>query len=245
MTGTIRAGVGGWTYPPWRGVFYPAGLPQKRELEFLSRAMTTIEINGTFYSAFKPADFARWRDAVPDRFMFSMKASRYCTNRRNLAEAADAIGRFVSQGIAELREKLGPINWQFAATKKFDPGEFEAFLALLPKQAGDLPLRHALEPRHPTFDCKEFVDLARRFGCAITFADSDKYPCIDRSTADFTYARLMRTRDELETGYSDADLEGFVRRARKWAGRGDVFVYFIAGAKLRAPAAATTFLGRL
>lgn len=243
--GSIRVGTGGWNYAPWRGVFYPPGLPQKRELEFLSRALNSVEINGTFYSAFKPENFARWRDETPDRFVFSLKASRYCTNRKQLGDAGEAIERFVGQGIVELGDKLGPINWQFAATKKFDAQDFEAFLKLLPAKAGRLPLHHALEPRNASFQCEEFYDLARRYGCAIVFVDSAEYPRIDQPTADFTYARLMRSEEQIATGYSEAALGDWAKRAATWASRGDVFIYFIAGAKLRAPAASQSLLSLL
>lgn len=226
-------------------MFYPPGLPQKRELEFLSHALNSVEINGTFYSAFKPENFARWRDETPDRFVFSLKASRYCTNRKQLGDAGEAIERFVGQGIVELGDKLGPINWQFAATKKFDAQDFEAFLKLLPAKAGRLPLHHALEPRNASFQCEEFYDLARRYGCAIVFVDSAEYPRIDQPTADFTYARLMRSEEQIATGYSEAALGDWARRAATWASRGDVFIYFIAGAKLRAPAAAQSLLSLL
>jgi uncharacterized protein YecE (DUF72 family) len=241
----IRIGVGGWNYPPWRGVFYPEKLPQKRELEYASRQLTSIEINGTYYSAFKPEHFARWREETPDGFVFSLKASRFCTNRRQLAGAGESISRFAGQGIAELRDRLGPINWQFAATKKFDAGDFEAFLKLLPREISGRPLRHALEFRHESFKCQQMYDLARRYGCAIVFADSPDYPEIEVETADFTYARLMRTRENSKTGYSRASLDRWAERARGWSKRGDVFIYFIAGAKLRAPAAARALIGRL
>lgn len=226
-------------------MFYPPGLPQKRELEFLSRALNSVEINGTFYSAFKPENFARWRDETPDGFVFSLKGSRYCTNRKQLGDAGEAIERFVGQGIVELGDKLGPINWQFAATKKFDAQDFEAFLKLLPTKAGRLSLRHALEPRNASFQCEEFYDLARRYGCAIVSVDSAEYPRIDQPTADFTYARLMRSEEQIATGYSEAALGDWARRAATWTGCGDVFIYFIAGAKLRAPAAAQSLLSRL
>lgn len=226
-------------------MFYPPGLPQKRELEFLSRALNSVEINGTFYSAFKPENFARWRDETPDGFVFSLKGSRYCTNRKQLGDAGEAVERFVGQGIVELGDKLGPINWQFAATKKFDAQDFETFLKLLPAKAGRLPLRHALELRNASFRCDEFYDLARRYGCAIVFVDSAEYPRIDQPTADFTYARLMQSEEQIVTGYSEAALGDWARRAATWASRGDVFIYFIAGAKLRAPAAAQSLLSLL
>lgn len=226
-------------------MFYPHTLPQKRELEFASRALTTIEINGTYYSAFKPENFARWREETPDGFVFSLKASRYCTNRKHLPDAAQSIEHFIGQGISQLGDKLGPINWQFAATKKFDAEEFEAFLKLLPRKAGRLLLRHALEVRNAGFQCKEFYALARRYGCAIVFTDSTEYPNIEQDTGDFTYARLTQTEEHIATGYSEAALDDWATRAKAWARGGDVFIYFIAGAKLRAPAAAQALLSRL
>ena len=246
--GDIRVGVGGWTYEPWRGVFYPDGLTQKRELEFASRALTSIEINGTYYSTFKPDSWMKWRDETPDDFVFSVKASRFCTNRRELAGAGESIKRFFAQGMAELGPKLGPINWQFMGTKKFDPADFEGFLKLLPREVGGLRLRHALEVRNPTFDTPAFYDLARKYGCAIVYAVDDEapeWPQIDEPTADFTYARLMASREDLETGVTDAELDGFAKQARGWAERGDVFAYFISGAKVRNPAAAVALIERL
>jgi uncharacterized protein YecE (DUF72 family) len=246
MAGQIFCGIGGWTFEPWRGgMFYPKGLPQKRELEFASRALTSIEINGTYYSTFKPDSWARWRDETPDGFVFAVKASRFCTNRKILAQAGESIEKFIHQGMSELGDRLGPINWQFMETKKFDPEDFEGFLKLLPKKVGKLPLRHALEVRSETFKCKEFYDLARKYNAAIVFADDADFPQIDELTADFTYARLMRTQDKIETGYSAADLDGWSKRAKTWAKRGDVFVYFISGAKHRAPAAAQALISRL
>lgn len=245
MGGKIRIGIGGWTYEPWRGVFYPKGLPHKCELEFASRRLTSIEINGTYYSTFKPATWAKWREETPDGFVFSVKASRFCTNRKILSGAGESIDRFVGQGISELRDRLGPINWQFMGTKTFEPEDFEGFLKLLPAEVDNLPLRHALEVRHPSFQNDRFYDLARRYNAAIVFADDDAFPAIDQPTADFTYARLMRTKEDIETGYSAADLDRWAQRARKWAERGDVFVYFISGAKVRAPAAAQALIERV
>jgi uncharacterized protein YecE (DUF72 family) len=245
MTGKIRIGIGGWTYEPWRGVFYPDGLSQKRELEYASRFLTSIEINGTYYSTFKPASWAKWREATPEGFVFSIKGSRYCTNRKDLSGADEAVTRFIGQGLSELRDRLGPVNWQFMATKKFNPADFEGFLKLLPREAGRLPLRHALEVRHESFKTEQFYDLARRYGAAIVFADDDDFPAIDEPTSDFTYARLMRTKEDIETGYSPDELDRWSKRARGWAERGDVFVYFISGAKLRAPAAAQALIERV
>ncbi|MGD9867005.1 MAG: DUF72 domain-containing protein [Hyphomicrobiales bacterium] len=241
----IYVGIGGWTYEPWRGLFYPQGLARKRELEYASRALTSIEINATYYSSFKPASWAKWRDETPEGFVFSVKASRYCTNRKRLPDAAESIERFVNQGLSELGSRLGPVNWQFMETKVFDPEEMEAFLKLLPREVDGLPLRHALEVRHPSFADPAFHDLARRYNAAIVFADHDEFPGIDEPTADFAYARLMRTREEVETGYPPRQLDDWASRARKWGERGDAFVYFISGAKERAPAAAQALIGKL
>jgi uncharacterized protein YecE (DUF72 family) len=245
MAHPIRVGIGGWTYAPWRGVFYPAGLPQKQELGHASRALTSIEINGTYYSTFKPASWRKWREETPDGFVFTVKASRYCTNRRVLADAGESIARFIGQGLAELGDRLGPINWQFMATKKFDAEDFARFLALLPRELGGRPLRHALEVRSPTFRTERFADLARAHGVAVVYAEGDDVPTLEMPTADFTYARLMGTRDEIETGYTAADLDAIAGRAKAWARRGEVFVYFIAGAKRRDPAAAQALIARL
>ncbi|TBR23150.1 MAG: DUF72 domain-containing protein, partial [Reyranella sp.] len=176
MSGKILVGVGGWTFEPWRGVFYPDDLTQKRELEYASRQLTSIEINGTYYSSFKPASWAKWREETPDGFVFAVKASRFCTNRRVLADAGESVQRFVSQGLVELKDRLGPINWQFMGTKKFDPEDFEAFLKLLPREVGSLPLRHALEVRHDSFKDERFYDLAARYKAAIVYAHDKDFP---------------------------------------------------------------------
>ena len=245
MTGTIRIGVGGWTFEPWRGTFYPAGLAHKRELEFASRALTSIEINGTYYSTFKPDSWRRWRDETPDGFVFAVKASRFCTNRKALAGAGESIDRFIAQGLTELGDKLGPINWQFMATKKFDAGDFAAFLDLLPKEKDGIALRHAVEVRHASFATPAFYDLAVGHGVAIVYAKDEDFPEIDQPTANFTYARLMASREALETGVTAPELDGFARQLRGWAKRGDVFGYFISGAKLRNPAAAQALIKKL
>lgn len=243
--GKIRIGIGGWTFEPWRGLFYPDDLPQKRELEYASRRLTSIEINGTYYSTFKPASWAKWRDETPEGFVFAVKGSRFCTNRRELAGAGESVARFVAQGLSELGDRLGPINWQFMATKKLDPDDFEGFLKVLPREVGGLPLRHALEVRHASFKDERFYELARTYGAAIVFADDDEFPAIEEPTADFTYARLMRTRDEVETGYDEAGLDHWAGRAKEWAERGDAFVYVISGAKRRNPAAAQALIERV
>ena len=245
MSGAIRIGVGGWSFEPWRGVFYPAGLPQRRELEFASRALTSIEINGTYYSTFKPDSWRKWREETPDGFVFAVKASRFCTTRRVLAGAAESIERFIGQGLTELGEKLGPINWQFGGTKKFDPEDFGAFLALLPKEKDGIALRHAIEVRSPSFATDAFYDLAHKHRVAVVYAKDEDFPEIDQPTADFTYARFMASQEYLETGVSDAELDGYVQQTRAWAKRGDVFAYFISGAKIRNPAAAQALIKKL
>ncbi len=248
MSGSIRIGIGGWTYEPWRGVFYPEGLTQKRELEYASRQLTSIEINGTYYSTFKPDSWMKWRDETPDGFVFSVKASRYCTNRKVLSDGGESVERFLSQGLTALGDRLGPINWQFMATKKFDPEDFEGFLKLLPPEKDGVRLRHALEVRSPTFDAQPFYDLAAKYGCAIVYCEDDEapqWPRIDQPTADFTYARLMASREDEPAGLSEAEIKAIAARLRGWAGRGDVFAYFISGAKVRNPAAAMALIKAL
>ena len=261
--GTIRVGVGGWTYPPWRETFYPDGVTQARELEYASTQLTSIEINGTFYRLQKPESFAKWRDATPAGFVFAVKAPRYATIRKVLAEAGESIERFVASGVGELGPKLGPILWQFAPTKRFDAADLEAFLKLLPREIGGRPARHALEPRHESFMTREFVELARAHGAAIVYADSDEYPSIGDITSDFIYARLQRSQANVPTGYNTVALDAWAKIAQtlargseptefprldkplKKGGARDVFVYFINGAKERAPAAAKALIERL
>ena len=262
QSGAIRVGIGGWTYAPWRGAFYPEGLAQKRELEFASRAMTAIEINGTYYSSFKPASFAGWAAVAPEGFVFAVKASRFCTNRKVLAEAGESIARFVGQGITELGDKLGPVLWQFMATKKFDAADFKAFLDLLPATHAGVTLRHAVQVRHESFATPKFITMARAAGVAIVFADSADYPAIADISGDFVYARLEAAVEEEPAGYSSAALDRWAVAARGWAAGEspdglpyaadpapqrprDVFVFAINGAKVRAPAAAQALIERL
>jgi uncharacterized protein YecE (DUF72 family) len=261
---SIRVGIGGWTYEPWRdGVFFPKGLSHAKELQYASRQLTAIEVNGTYYSGFKPPTFAKWRDETPDGFVLALKASRFCTNRKVLAEAGESVQRFVTQGIVELGDKLGPILWQFMATKKFDPEDFGAFLKLLPASQDGIALRHAVEVRHDSFRVPEFVAMARAAGVALTFADSGKYPTLADVTGDFVYARLEDAKAEVETGYTATELDRWAGIAKAWeAGLSpegldyaspepapvkarDVFVFMINGAKERAPAAAMGLISRL
>lgn len=242
MSGRIRVGVGGWVYEPWRGTFYPEGLRQKDELSYLSQHLTATEINATYYGTQKPATFANWAKAVPDGFRFAVKASRYCTNRKLLAEAGPSIEKFVNQGIAELGDRLGPILWQFMPTKTFDAQDFRAFLALLPPSVAGVPLRHALEVRHDSFDHPDFLALARDAGAAIVRADHDAYPLIEGHDVGFSYWRLMRSRDDEAAGYGEADLADWAKRAKAAAVRSDLHIFFISGAKVRNPAAAAALI---
>jgi uncharacterized protein YecE (DUF72 family) len=244
--GKIHVGVGGWIFEPWRGTFYPDKWPKAKELDYAGKHLTGIEINGTFYSSQKPASFAKWRDAVPDGFMFTLKANRFCVNRRVLADAGESIARFTSQGITELGAKLGPILWQLAATKKFDADDVAAFLKLMPAEQGGLPLRHAIEPRHESFRDPVFFALCREAGVAVVYAEAEKYPRFDEQTAAFIYARIQMAREDLPAGYTDAELDRLADRARGWAQGGrDVFLFFIRGDKVRNPAAAQALIARL
>lgn len=259
--GKIRIGIGGWSYEPWRGAFYPDALPEKRELDYASRRLTSIEVNSTYYRSQKPTTFARWRDETPDDFVFALKAPRFATNRRVLAEAGASIDRFFASGVLELGPKLGPINWQFMPTKTFDPADFEAFLALLPRSIDGVALRHAVEARHDSFLTPEFLSLARKFDVAIVVAGDSEYPQIADPTASFVYARIMGTSENEQRGYSDADLDAWAERAKIWSAGGtpegvscvrpaptakprDVFLYVISGYKARNPAAAMALIER-
>ena len=244
--GRIRIGVGGWTYAPWRGVFYPDKLPQSKELEFMSRALTAIEINATFYGRQKPKSWEAWEKVAPEGFQFAVKGSRYCVMKSKLAEVGEGLAGFFAQGFAALGPKLGPILWQFTHYRHFDRDDIAAFIDLLPEQVEGVNLRHAIEPRHASFDDAKFFDLCRARNIAVVFEDSDDYPCIDVDTADFAYARLQRMNEEVETGYDTEALDGFAERARKWrtAGR-DAYIFMINGAKVRAPAAALALQERL
>ena len=245
MAGRIRTGIGGWVYEPWRGSFYPSGLRQKDELAYVGEHLTATEVNATYYSSQKPATFANWAKAVPDGFQFAVKASRYCTNRKILAEAGESIARFTGQGIAELGDRLGPILWQFMPTKRFDPDDFSAFLKLLPDAVDGVRLRHALEVRHESFDDPAFLDMAKAAGAAVVLADHEDYPAIAGHDAGFAYLRLMRTKADEPTGYAPADIDRWARRADRLAETGDVYGFFISGAKERNPAAAQAMIAAL
>jgi uncharacterized protein YecE (DUF72 family) len=242
----IRVGIGGWTYPPWRGTFYPDKLPQKKELEFASAALGAIEINSTFYSRQSRKSWETWEKTAPEGFQFAIKGSRFCVMRAKLCEGSEGLANFFAQGFAALGPKLGPIMWQFAPRRKFDRDDIARFIDLLPSEVDGIALRHAIEPRHDSFNDEKFFELCRARNIAVVLDESDDYPRIDADTADFSYARLQRMRDEVPTGYDDAALDGFAERAREWAKRGrDVYIFMINGAKVRAPAAALALQDKL
>jgi uncharacterized protein YecE (DUF72 family) len=238
----IRVGIGGWVFAPWRGEFYPKGLPQARELEHASRMLTAIEINGTFYRTQKPDSFRKWAQETPDDFVFSLKGPQFATNRRVLAEAGESVERFFRSGVLELKSKLGPILWQMAPTKKFDPEDFEGFLALLPHDLDGQTIRHVVEVRHESFLVPAFIDLLRKFSTAVVLVESEKHPLIAEPTANFAYARLELTQADEPTGYAKPALKKWAKTAREWEKNGEVFLYFISGAKQRNPAAAMAML---
>ena len=253
----IKIGIGGWNFAPWRDNFYPQGLPQRRELEYASRHLTAIEINSTFYRAQTPKVYAKWRDETPPGFVFSLKAPRQVAEVRKLASAGSSMRGFVFGGVAEFGDKLGPIVWQFPPAREFLRDDFAAFLDLLPRELNGRPLRHALEVRNDSFLCGEFLQLARAHHCACVFTDSREHPNFADVTGDFVYARLMRSRAAIVTGYPDEELDAWARRTQLWAKGGepedlprvlppaneksaprDVFTYFISADKERNPAAA-------
>ncbi len=243
--GEIRIGIGGWVFPPWRGTFYPKGLRQASELDYASRHVTSIEINGTFYGAQKPESFRRWHDETPDDFVFSVKGPRFATHRRALAESASSVERFFASGVGELGAKLGPILWQFPATTKYEAENFAAFLALLPPKLDGRKLRHVLEARHDSFADPGFAALLRRHNVALAVIDAESQTTFDEATADFAYLRLKRAEEDVPTGYTPKALDGWLARARTMAKTRDCFIYVINGAKVRAPAGAMALIERL
>lgn len=254
--GNIRIGVGGWTFEPWRGVFYPDKLPQRQELAYAASKLTSIEINGTFYGTQKPDSFRKWAAEVPTGFVFALKGPRYATNRKVLAEAGDSIRRFYESGVLDLADHLGPVLWQFAPTKTFDAGDFAAFLDLLPRKLDGLALRHVVEVRHDSFKCAEFIALLRKQKIGVVYSEHATYPEIADVTADFVYARLQKGKDTVKTGYPPKALKAWAERLKLWADgsepsdlpkveakspkaqKRDVFAYVIHEGKVRAPAAA-------
>lgn len=260
----IKVGIGGWNFAPWRDNFYPKGLPQRRELEYASRHLATLEINSTFYRAQTPKVYAKWRDETPPGFVFSLKAPRQVAEVRKLAGTGALIRGFLFGGLAEFNDKLGPIVWQFPRSRKFEHDDFAAFLDLLPRELNGHPLRHALEVRNDTFLCEAFLKLARAHRCACVYTDSSEYPNFADLTGEFVYARLMRSRESERDGYPAKELDAWAKRSRLWheggepddlprvapekraaSTRRDVFIYFISATKARNPAAAMALQGRL
>ena len=253
-SGNIYIGIGGWTFEPWRGVFYPEKLTQAKELSYAASKLTSIEINGTYYGSQKPESFRKWAREVPDGFVFSLKGPRFATNRRVLAEAGDSVKRFYDSGVLELGDRLGPVLWQFAPTKKFDEADFGKFLELLPRKLEGRALRHVVEVRHDSFCVPDFIALLRKFETPVVFAEHGKYPAIADVVSDFVYARLQKGNDELKTCYPPKQLDAWAKRFQAWAGGGepddlprvdkakpkktprDVFAYVIHEGKVRAPA---------
>jgi uncharacterized protein YecE (DUF72 family) len=246
--GVIHIGVGGWSFAPWRGVFYPEGLVQSRELEYASSRLTSIEINSTYYGSQKASSFAKWRAATPAGFKFAVKGPRFATNRRVLAEAGESIQRFFASGVLELQDKLGPVNWQLAPTKQFDAQDIEAFFRLLPVKIGARRICHAIEVRHPSFDDPRFIALARQYAIAVVLAGDSQYPCIEARTASFVYARIMGTQAKPRSGYPGAALAAWAARIDTWAADPQleaVWVYVISGHKVHNPAAALGLIERV
>ncbi|MBV9527246.1 DUF72 domain-containing protein [Sphingomonas sp.] len=244
--GQIRVGIGGWTFPPWRGTFYPNKWPQSKELDYASRALTVIEINSTFYSRQSPKSWEKWAATAPDGFQFAIKGSRFCVTRPKLADAGEGIDTFFAQEMTALGPKLGPIMWQLAPRRKFDRDDIARFIDLLPLKYDGQKLRHAIEPRDESYRDERFVELCRARNVAIVFDDSEKFPAIDTDSADFTYARLQRMSEDVATGYEADALDTIADRARQQqdAGR-DVYLLLINGAKVRAPMAALALQERL
>ena len=258
----IRCGIGGWVFPEWRNNFYPAGLVQRRELEYASRQLRSIEINGTYYRAPSTTTLAGWASQVPDGFVFSLKAPKAIVLQRSLAGASRMAAAFVDT-LQALGGRLGPVVWQFTPARHFDSDDLAAFLDRLPRALDGRPLRHALEVRHASFRCPEYVALARTHGVATVFTDSPEHPSLADLTGPFAYARLMRSQADEPHGYPAAALDAWAGHVTQWRAGGDppelphvetpspkqsardVFVYFISAAKARNPAAAMALQARV
>jgi uncharacterized protein YecE (DUF72 family) len=263
-SGRIRVGIGGWSYAPWRGVFYPKGLKQADELSYATSKLTSIEINATHYRLQSPKSFRIWGATAPDGFVFSVKGPRLVTQQKVLAETGNFITRFFKSGLAELGDRLGPILWQFAPFKRFDEDDFAKFLDLLPHELDGQKLNHVVEVRHASFAIPRFAELARDAGVTIAYVDAEGWPNIADLTGDVVYARLQRGNDALAAAYPPGELDAWAGRAKTWAKGSapydlkllaesaaskrrprDVFIYFIHEGKLRAPAAAMALIERL
>jgi uncharacterized protein YecE (DUF72 family) len=263
-SGRIRVGIGGWSYAPWRGVFYPKGLKQADELSYATSKLTSIEINATHYRLQSPKSFRIWGATAPEGFVFSVKGPRLVTQQKVLAETGNFITRFLKSGLAELGDRLGPILWQFAPFKRFDEDDFGRFLDLLPHELDGQELNQVVEVRHASFAIPRFAELARDAGVTIAYVDAEGWPNIADLTGDVVYARLQRGDDALAAAYPPGELDSWAGRAKTWAKGNppsdlkllaesaaskprprDVFIYFIHEGKLRAPAAAIALIERL
>ena len=236
----VRIGISGWRYKPWRGVFYPPKLPQKKELAFASNAFDSVEINGTFYSLQRPESFARWASETPDGFVFAVKGPRYITHMRRLRDVGAPLANFFASGVLQLGAKLGPILWQFPPNFPFDPGRIEDFFKILPRDTHsasslarrrdrriiskasfkcrvDAPLRYAMEIRHQSFVTPEFIELLRRYNVALVCADTVDWPRLMDITADFVYCRLHGSEELYISGYDDQSLDSWAERVAAWA----------------------------
>jgi len=263
VTKNIYVGIGGWTFAPWRGVFYPDSLPHAKELGYAASHLTSIEINGTFYRTQTPATFRKWASEVPNDFIFSVKGPRFATHRRELKDAGESINHFLNSGVLELGDRLGPLLWQFPPFKKFDETDFGSFLELLPKDFHGCRLRHAVEVRHKSFCVPDFIRLLRKFETAVVFSEHETYPAIADVADDFLYLRLQKGDDSIATAYPESAITDWAERLRAWlAGNApadlphvetapakikprEIFVYFIHEGKVRAPAAAMALIEKL
>lgn len=245
MAHPIRVGIGGWAFEPWEETFYPPTLPKAAQMKYMSRKMTAVEVNATYYSTFRQSTFEKWAAESPDGFVFSLKAHRFSTVRKTKEDMKTSIDLFLNQGLTALKDKLGPINWQFPPHRKFDAAYFEMFLSQLPKEKDKIPLRHALEVRSTGFDTPAFYDLLTRHGATVVYADDDDFPKLRHEGADFAVTRMMRTKADEPTGYSAADIGKWAKLYKDWSGKQDVFAFFISGAKERNPAAAMALQEKL
>ncbi|MEU8896454.1 DUF72 domain-containing protein [Nocardia sp. NPDC048505] len=266
--GEIRIGTSGWVYPPWRGVFYPQGLPQRGELAYLAGQLDSVEINGSFYALQKPASYQKWAAQTPDDFVFAVKGSRFITHMKRLRDGDTLLSNFLASGVLALGPKLGPLLWQLPPNLAFDAELLGDFCARLPHSTaaaaeiasrhdervdpawldagGDRPVRHALEVRHPSFDTPEFPALLRKYGVALVVADTaGKFPFLEETTADFTYVRLHGHEELYVSGYTDEGLDLWAAKIREWARHGDVYAYFDNDAKVMAPRDALALRARL
>jgi uncharacterized protein YecE (DUF72 family) len=259
----VHVGIGGWTFAPWRGVFYPDGLPHAKELSYAARHLTSIEINGTFYRTQTPATFRKWASEVPDGFIFSVKGPRYVTHRGELKGGSESIERFLNSGVVELGDRLGPLLWQFPPFKKFDEADFGSFLELLPKEFNGWRLRHVVEIRHESFCVPQFIRLLREFETPVVFSEHETYPAIADVAGDFVYLRLQKGNDSIRTAYPEEAIAEWAARLKAWIGGHapadlpcieakpakikprDIFVYFIHEGKIRAPHAAMALIDKL